>query len=613
MHNYPVYYTPYYEHILAFISEHGQKKEGYMTSIRIFVCHDVDTEEAQREAQVLNQLLNRLREAGVDVIVSPDRAADEGFLPFLYQELPTCQWFILFETPTAVQLHQVRMAFNTALKLVEHKHLRGILRFTVTPGEQQDLPPEWSTIPGFDATYDYPRALERLLLALSLSKSDVGAIMTAPLPPTQFSSTLLSAYDRPPPDPTGLAKLKRNLQNMGRDRRGRLMIALTILVIIALLASVLGFFALRKTPVAKKAPPNPPTVQVYGHVYFFSTGATGEENITGICDGVTVDLQQLRTPAPGTMYYAWLLPDRNNLNGPTLRIGSFTPDKGKAYFSYTSQNHTNLFATESRFLVTEESASNPPLLPTANTSMWRYYAQIPETPSPDDPNHFSDLDLLRHLLVNNPSMLLEKPPLQGGLGVWFFQNSRIILEWASTAYGAPTTPPNPALTHRSLIRILDVLDGVVYVHLDVPTGTPILADQYLTVKPLLSLDPSPMQQNPPGYIYEIELHLLALTIAPYAAKFQKTLAEKLNVALNQVQENLEQVRQDAKQLVQMTNAQLISSTGVPLLDDLLNHATTAFDGQFDPTTGSRQGGATWIFDHMQELAQLSVTNYQTLA
>ena len=579
-----------------------------MASTRIFICHDVDTEEPQREAQILNQLRERLREAGAVVITYPGPAAEEGFLAFLYQELPTCQWFILVETPTAVQLHQVRTAVNTALKLVEQKQMQGSLRFIVTPEEQPDIPPEWSTMLGFDATYDYPRAQEKLLLALSLSNSNVSAILTAPLPPPRSSIVPLSAFDRPPV-PSRLEKFKKRLQNM--DRRGKLVIALSILVLIALLASMLSFLALRKTPVAKKA--QPPAVQVYGHVYFTSTGSTGTNNTTGICDGLTVDLQQLKPPAHGNAYYAWLLPDRNNHSGLTLLIQSFTPDNGKAYFSYASQNHANLLAADSRFLITEESATAPPKAPTTNTSMWRYYAQLPEAPSPDDPNHFSDLDLLRHLLVNDPPMQLEKPALQGGLDAWFFQNTRKILEWASTTYGAPTTTPNPALAHRNLIRILDALDGTAYVHLDVPAGTPLFAASDISAKPLLSLDSTPSQQNPAGYIYEIELHLLALTLAPYATKLQKTLAGKLDGALNQVQMNLEQVRQDARQLAAMTDAQLLASTTVPLLDDLLNHATMAFDGQFDPVTGTQQGGATWIFDHMQELAQLNVTSYRTTA
>lgn len=574
--------------------------------MRIFICHNVNIEENQRDSQVLHQLLNRLQEAGADVIAYPDRAADDGFLPFFHQELPTCQWFILFETPTAAQASQVRTAVNTALKLVEQKHLQGSLRFIASQSDQQDLPPSWSTMPTFDATYDYPRAQEKLLLALSLNKSNVSAILTAPLPPQSPGPALLPTYDRPP-DPSRLAKLKSRLQNMGR--RGKLLTALCILLLIALLGSLMGFVVLHRPAEAKRATPPLPATHVYGHVYFFSTGATGETNITGTCDGITVDLQQLKPPATGMKYYAWLLPDRNNPNGLTLQLGSFTPDNGKVRFSYRSQNHVNLLATYSRFLITEESASNPPQTPTTNTSMWRYYAQLPEAPGPKDPNHFSDLDLLRHLLVNNPSMQLEKPPLQGGLDVWFFQNTRIVLEWASTAYGAPTTPPNPDLTHRMLIRILDVLDGDAYIHLDVPAGTPILADQYLTMKPLLSLGPNPLQQNPPGYIYEIQLHLLALTLAPYATKFQKSLAEKMNGYLRQVQENLEQVRQEARQLMRMPNSQLISSTGVPLLDDMLNHATTAFDGQFNAVSGSRQGGATWIYDHMQELAQLNVTSY----
>ncbi|HLZ81853.1 MAG TPA: hypothetical protein VKP04_09485, partial [Ktedonobacteraceae bacterium] len=445
-----------------------------MASMRIFVCHDVNVNEEQRDAQVLHQLINRLEEAGAGVLTYPGRAADEGFLPFLYQVLPTCQWFILFETPAAVQLPQVQTAINTTLKLVEQKHLQGALRFIVTPAEQQDLPPAWSAVPSFDATYDYPRAQEKLLLALSLSKANADAIKEEKLPPPPSNPVPSPAYDRPP-EPSRLSKLKTSLQS----KRGRLVTILTILLVILLLAAVLSSFAPRPSSVAKKPSPVPaPVTKLYGYIYFSSTGATGTNNLTGICDGVTVDLQRLKPPASGNAYYAWLLPDRNNPSGPTLLIHQFTPDaNGTANFSYASSNHANLLATDSRFLITEESASNPPQAPTTNKSMWRYYAQLPEAPTPNDPNHFSDLDLLRHLLVDNPSMDLLKLPLRGGLDIWFFQNTRKILEWASTSIAATTTPPNADLTHRNLIRILDALDGTAFVHLDVPVGTGILADR----------------------------------------------------------------------------------------------------------------------------------------
>ncbi len=49
-----------------------------------------------------------------------------------------------------------------------------------------------------------------------------------------------------------------------------------------------------------------------------------------------------------------------------------------------SQQHANLLASVSRFLITEEDAHNPTGNPLINMSTWRYYAEIPQLPNPGD-------------------------------------------------------------------------------------------------------------------------------------------------------------------------------------------------------------------------------------
>jgi hypothetical protein len=142
-----------------------------MSSTRIFICHNLDlTEETQREVQILHQLRQKLQDRHAEVALYPGRAADEDFLVFFYQQLATCQWFLLFQTESAVHSPIVQRTVGIAKARVEQKQMQGILRFIALPDEAPDLPPAWSALLTFGATKDYPRALEKLFLALSLDQ-----------------------------------------------------------------------------------------------------------------------------------------------------------------------------------------------------------------------------------------------------------------------------------------------------------------------------------------------------------------------------------------------------------------------------------------------------------
>jgi hypothetical protein len=153
-----------------------------MSPTRVFICHDLDlTDETQLEVQILQQLRQKLQERHAEVALYPGRASDEGFLAFFYQQLATCQWFILFQTESAVHSSGVRSAVSIAKTRVEQKQMQEILRFIALPDEAPDLLPAWSALLTFGATKDYPRALEKLLLALSLDQE--AEAQTAPVIP----------------------------------------------------------------------------------------------------------------------------------------------------------------------------------------------------------------------------------------------------------------------------------------------------------------------------------------------------------------------------------------------------------------------------------------------
>ena len=350
-------------------------------------------------------------------------------------------------------------------------------------------------------------------------------------------------------------------------------------------------------------PAHPSPHQVVGHIYFGSSGQVSENTNRGIADEVDLDLSTLPNPAPGKSYYAWLLNDATS-EGKALLLGALAVNHGAVHLHYAGDaEHTNLLGVSNRLLVTEENATPPPDVPSLDSSTWRYMAQIPHTPNPTDAvHHFSLLDHLRHLLASDPMLQAEELP--GGLDIWLFRNTQKILEWAGSARD-DWSPQGVGILRRQTIRVLDYLDGATYVASDVPIDTPFLVDPQIGRVALLEFDVQ--HQEPPGYLYHIGLHLQGLISSPGATAEQKHLAVQIDTALSKVRALLEKMRQDAKQLVFMTDAQLLQPKAFTLLDDMVKQAQDAFVGQLDPTTGEIQNGITQIHYAIQRLATLEVT------
>jgi len=73
-------------------------------------------------------------------------------------------------------------------------------------------------------------------------------------------------------------------------------------------------------------------------------------------------------------------------------------------------------------------------------------------------------------------------------------------------------------------------------------------------------------------------------LSPRSTSDQRKLAIQISRTLNEVKQELEQVRQDAKQLVTMTNAQLLAPSSLSLAEDMLKQAQYAYTGQSSPST-----------------------------
>ncbi|GCE20569.1 hypothetical protein KDK_43690 [Dictyobacter kobayashii] len=69
-----------------------------------------------------------------------------------------------------------------------------------------------------------------------------------------------------------------------------------------------------------------------------------------------------------------------------------------------------------------------------------------------------------------------------------------------------------------------------------------------------------------------------------------------------VKMKLNQIHTDATKIVANPN-------DTDSLNDLYTQSSNAYDGQFNPATGNRDGGAIWLYDHIQHLSSFTVRVY----
>lgn len=342
--------------------------------------------------------------------------------------------------------------------------------------------------------------------------------------------------------------------------------------------------------------------ELRGEVEFLSSGQLTPNSAQGINDEVGISLYSLDRPAQGDWYNAWLMPDSSDDAVRPLLLGSFLPTAGKVHLEYHDPHHTDLLVNYSGLQVTEDPQTAHPDTPSLDPARLRYSGSIPMTPTPGDENHYSLLSHLHHLLAQDPD--LQAIGLQGGLDIWLDRNSEKILEYATAARDDwPNTGGNADLTHREIVRILQYLDGVNYSYLDTPKGTPWLIDPHAGHIGLLDLVAN---QEPPGYVSHVLLHINGLINAPGATATQKHLAVLIDAAMQSIVMLYRQIRTDAITLVNMTDQQLRQPAALALLDSIATMATSAYTGQQGLTSSSAQPGIVAIHASLQTLGVFPV-------
>ncbi len=397
---------------------------------------------------------------------------------------------------------------------------------------------------------------------------------------------------------------------------------LVALVIIVLLGSGLGTYLVffRNRATGQVSPPV--ANQAVGQAFFVSSGQLNPVSAQGIADQLEIDLQNIPDAQPGKSYYAWLLADRHPKaeNDPLQPTPQFTlpllitpaglpVNHGRVNFLYKgTANHDNLFSLASRLLITEENTNGTPRGPAADRSTWRYYAEIPQTAYGTPP--LSALDHIRHLFYKETKVAVLGLP--GGLDIWLFRNTEKLMEWAVAARDDYNTQGTNADQMRVLfISILDYLDGAPNVHIDVPGG-PVYADQTNSKVALLSVDAiqqqkTDLENNPPGYLDHVPLHLNGVIKAPDATPEMRKIATNIVNALTNAAKWLKEARMLARQLALMNNNQLSQPGTLTMINNLLADVTDAYIGQLDPKTNTVVPGVLQVHYDVQQLAAFTIT------
>jgi len=381
-------------------------------------------------------------------------------------------------------------------------------------------------------------------------------------------------------------------------------VAAAVLLVVVVLASTFFLY-----PLIRNANHAPVANTLAGHAFFTNSGQYTPDSSAGIADIVQVHMSNVLDPSAGKNYYFWLLPDTDTTASGSVPIllGSSSTG-GTIDIPFGEPNNQDLLSNYSRFLVTEESSTNPPVSPSLDRSTWRYYSAFSQVKDPL--TGLSLLDHLRHLLSQDPK--LQSVGLSGGLDTWLYRDVLNVMVLASSIRDNQSLGTNALFLRRQIVRILDYLDGSQYVSQveKIPAGiNPVLIDKTIAKVALLEFDDR--NQFPPGYLAHIGTHLASIVQSSGVTPEQKALAIQINQSLNNVQSWLTQVHKDAQQLLQMSDAQLLQPGTRPLLDDLYVQANRAFTGRFDPNTNQVQEGVSQIHADILRLATFDIQPYQT--
>lgn len=249
-----------------------------------------------------------------------------------------------------------------------------------------------------------------------------------------------------------------------------------------------------------------------------------------------------------------------------------------------------------------------PVLPSPDTSTWRYYGALPATPDPNDAHHYSFLNHLRHLLADEP--ILDELELPGGLNSWFARNSQKLIEWTTDARDRWQDERDIATVRGDSIRIISYLAGMSFMMQDMAApskNVQITLDTHLAGIGLLNVRGA--DQNPPSYMDQIVYHLNGLINSPGSPANVRNVAQAMLGPMSNITNSLQKLRSDDKKLLAMTDKQLGQSQAFTLLNDMVLQSSNAYAGSNDPGSGQFQQGVVWVHQQLQSLATININTY----
>lgn len=406
-------------------------------------------------------------------------------------------------------------------------------------------------------------------------------------------------------DDTGQAIMISSPREPGMAKRSALQLTLVLWLIGIFLAEAVASGLTWPTVVqrlqqALTSKTSPLKVQVVRQAFIASSALVSADSKQGITDQLVIHMEDIPLPQSGKSYYAWLLNDKT-LDLKPIPLGQLIMNNGNIDFVYPGDaQHTNLLATNSRFLVTEEDKATIPINPSFDSNAWVYYAEFSQIkPVPTDPKSYSVYDHIRHLLADDPKV--KAAGLTGGLDIWLYRNTQKILALTGSARDAWKNK-DVDFIHRQLLLVIDYLDGSDFAKKDLP-GQGLAADPNISKVGLLTFDPQ--TQDPPGYLYHIGKHLHDLTALPQTSAAKKELAIQIKQWIDGVNLWLRTVRDDVLKLYAMPDAQLFSNQGRSLLDEIATLANYAFVGKVDPHDQVTPGVVQIHYD-IQRLATFDI-------
>ena len=113
------------------------------------------------------------------------------------------------------------------------------------------------------------------------------------------------------------------------------------------------------------------------------------------------------------------------------------------------------------------------------------------------------------------------------------------------------------------------------------------------------------------YLFRIDFQFITLSQSPGIRPAMKQSSLQIEKELKSLKTKFLAVHDDAKQLLSMTDAQLLRQDALSILDHMQTQANYAFTGQFDPSTGTVHPGVIQFHYQVQQLATFVIQTYKS--